>query len=74
MSLNAAIGDGVALIGYTMWGPIDLISVGTGELKKRYGFIDVGQDNDGQGSLKRTLKKSFSWYKQVRASNGSQLA
>ena len=33
--------DGVDLMGYTPWGCIDLISNGTGEMKKRYGFIYV---------------------------------
>lgn len=65
--------DGVDLMGYTMWGPIDLVSAGTGEMKKRYGFIYVDRDNQGNGSLNRTKKKSFDWYKQVIASNGENL-
>ncbi|MGX7235277.1 6-phospho-beta-glucosidase [Enterococcus italicus] len=66
--------DGVDLIGYTTWGCIDLVSAGTGEMKKRYGFIYVDRDNEGNGTLKRTKKKSFDWYKQVIASNGENLA
>jgi 6-phospho-beta-glucosidase len=73
ITMNEAIEDGVDLIGYTMWGCIDLISAGTGEMKKRYGFIHVNKENDGSGDLKRTKKKSFDWYKQVIASNGEQL-
>lgn len=65
--------DGVDLMGYTSWGCIDLISAGTGEMKKRYGFIYVDRDNEGNGSLKRTKKKSFDWYKNVIATNGEQL-
>ena len=65
--------DGVDLLGYTMWGPIDLISASTGEMKKRYGFIYVDRNNDGSGSLKRYRKDSFYWYKQVIASNGEEL-
>lgn len=65
--------DGVNLIGYTPWGCIDLVSAGTGEMKKRYGFIYVDMDDEGQGTLKRTKKKSFNWYKQVIASNGENL-
>lgn len=65
--------DGVELWGYTTWGCIDLVSAGTGEMKKRYGFIYVDRDNDGNGTLKRTKKKSFDWYKQVIASNGADL-
>lgn len=65
--------DGVDLIGYTTWGPIDLVSAGTGEMKKRYGFIYVDRDNYGKGTLRRTKKKSFDWYKKVIASNGEDL-
>lgn len=65
--------DFVDLIGYTTWGPIDIISVGTGEMKKRYGFIYVDKDDRGNGSLKRSKKKSFNWYKEVIASNGENL-
>ena len=62
--------DDVDVIGYTTWGCIDLISVGTGEMKKRYGFIYVDKDDEGKGTLKRSRKKSFGWYKKVIASNG----
>lgn len=65
--------DGVGLLGYTTWGPIDLVSAGTGEMEKRYGFIYVDRDNRGNGSLRRTKKKSFDWYKKVIASNGEDL-
>lgn len=65
--------DGVDLMGYTSWGPIDLVSASTGEMKKRYGFIYVDKDNAGNGTLKRTKKKSFDWYKKVIASNGEVL-
>ena len=65
--------DGVDLIGYTPWGWIDLVSASSGEMKKRYGFVYVDKDNDGQGTLKRIPKKSFSWYKKVIASNGEDL-
>ena len=65
--------DGVDLIGYTPWGCIDLVSAGTGEMKKRYGFIYVDMDDHGNGTLARKKKKSFDWYKEVIASNGEQL-
>ena len=65
--------DGVDLLGYTTWGPIDIVSASTGEMKKRYGFIYVDRDNEGNGSFKRTKKKSFEWYKKVIASNGKDL-
>lgn len=66
--------DGVDLLGYTTWGCIDLVSAGTGEMKKRYGFIYVDRDNEGNGTLKRSKKKSFYWYKKVIASNGEDLS
>lgn len=62
--------DDVDVIGYTCWGPIDIISVGTGEMRKRYGFIYVDKDDEGNGTLNRKEKKSFMWYKKVIASNG----
>lgn len=65
--------DGVDLIGYTPWGCIDLVSSGTGEMKKRYGFIYVDMDDHGNGSLNRIKKKSFYWYKKVIESNGEEL-
>lgn len=65
--------DGVDLLGYTTLGCIDLVSASTGEMKKRYGFIYVDKDNDGNGTLKRSKKKSFDWYKKVIASNGEDL-
>ncbi|WP_153979082.1 6-phospho-beta-glucosidase [Paenibacillus xylanilyticus] len=67
-----AIQDGVEIIGYTSWGPIDLVSAGTGEMKKRYGYIYVDRNNDGTGSLRRVKKKSFHWYKDVIATRGAQ--
>ena len=65
--------DGVELMGYTPWGCIDCISFTTGEMKKRYGFIYVDKDNDGNGTLKRSKKKSFEWYKKVISTNGEEL-
>ena len=72
-AMAAAIKDGVDLIGYTSWGCIDLISMSTGEMKKRYGFIYVDLDNQGKGSGKRIRKDSFYWYKKVIESNGEIL-
>ncbi len=71
--INAVEIDGVDLLGYTMWGPIDLVSASTGEMKKRYGFIYVNKKDDGSGDSKRSKKKSFNWYKQVIATNGKDL-
>lgn len=71
--MNNAIENGVDLIGYTPWGCIDLISAGSGEMKKRYGFIYVDMNDDGSGTLDRYRKDSFYWYKKVIASNGKDL-
>ncbi len=65
--------DGVDLMGYTPWGCIDLVSFTTGELRKRYGFIYVDKNDDGTGTLERSKKASFDWYKEVIASNGENL-
>ncbi|WP_143875567.1 family 1 glycosylhydrolase, partial [Oenococcus oeni] len=71
--IDAVQEDGVKVIGYTPWGCIDLVSAGTGQMSKRYGFIYVDKDDQGKGSLKRLKKDSFFWYQQVIQSNGSQL-
>lgn len=68
-----AVDDGVDLLGYTSWGCIDLVSAGSGEMKKRYGFIYVDLDNEGNGTGKRYKKKSFNWYKKVIETNGEAL-
>lgn len=65
--------DGVDIMGYTPWGCIDCVSFTTGEMKKRYGFIYVDKDNEGNGTLKRKKKKSFDWYKTVIKTNGEKL-
>lgn len=65
--------DGVELLGYTTWGCIDLVAASTGQMSKRYGFIYVDRDDEGKGTLNRTKKKSFEWYKKVIASNGEEL-
>ncbi|MCV9886737.1 glycoside hydrolase family 1 protein [Metabacillus halosaccharovorans] len=68
--MKNAIGDGVEIMGYTSWGPIDLVSASTAELRKRYGFIYVDRDSEGKGTNKRYKKKSFEWYKNVISTNG----
>lgn len=68
-----AIADGVELMGYTSWGCIDLVSAGTGQYSKRYGFIYVDKHDDGSGTFERKRKKSFYWYKDVIANNGESL-
>jgi len=65
--------DGVDLMGYTSWGCIDLVSAGSGQMAKRYGFVYVDMDDEGRGTLERTPKDSFWWYKRVIATNGENL-
>lgn len=68
--LKEAIADGCDVIGYLWWGPIDIVSAGTGELKKRYGFIYVDRNNDGEGTMARSKKESFDYFKALIESNG----
>ena len=56
-----------------MWGPIDLVSATTGEMKKRYGFIYVDKHDDGSGDLSRHKKDSFYWYKHIIETQGEEL-
>jgi 6-phospho-beta-glucosidase len=73
VAMEGALEDGVDLMGYTPWGCIDLVSASTGEMSKRYGFIYVDLDDEGNGTLSRMPKKSFNWYKNVIATNGVEL-
>ena len=69
-AMAEAISDGVDLMGYTWWGPIDIVSAGTGQFAKRYGFIYVDKHDDGTGDLHRVRKDSFFDYQRIIASNG----
>ena len=74
VQVREAVADGVDVMGYTWWGPIDVVSASTSQLSKRYGFIYVDRNDDGSGSLTRYRKKSFDWYRELIASNGATLA
>ena len=71
--LKRCIDEGIDIRGYTTWAPIDLVSNGTGEMAKRYGFIYVDKHDDGTGTLKRSKKDSFYWYRKVIMSNGEDI-
>lgn len=71
--MEKAVREGVPLIGYLLWAPIDIISSSTGEMKKRYGLIYVDKQDDGSGTLARMKKDSFYWYQKVIATNGDTL-
>ena len=68
-----AIEDGCNVMGYLWWGPIDVVSAGTGEMKKRYGFVYVDRFNDGHGTLERKLKDSYEEYKEIIETNGDSI-
>lgn len=71
--MKEAIKDGVQLMGYLTWAPIDLVSFSTSQMSKRYGFVYVDLDDNGNGTMKRIPKDSFYWYKKVIATNGENL-
>ncbi|PKA31304.1 6-phospho-beta-glucosidase [Cedecea lapagei] len=73
VQVREAMEDGVEVMGYTSWGPIDLVSASKAELSKRYGFIYVDRDDNGNGTLARSRKKSFYWYKEVISTKGASL-
>lgn len=73
VQVREAIEDGVEVLGYTCWGPIDLVSASKAEFSKCYGFIYVDRDDQGNGTLARTRKKSFYWYQNVIKTHGESL-
>ena len=73
LQVHEALLDGVEILGYTSWAPIDLVSNSECQMEKRYGFIYVDRNDQGQGSLKRYKKDSFDWYKEVIETNGQKL-
>ena len=74
-ALEATISeDNGPVMGYMPWSALDLIALSTGNVEKRYGFIYVDVDNEGNGSYDRIPKDSFAWYKKVIATNGEDMA
>lgn len=73
VQVREALKDGCDIMGYLYWGPIDVVSAGTGEMRKRYGFVYVDRFNDGHGTLERSKKDSYDWYKKIIESNGAAL-
>ncbi|GEO58895.1 glycoside hydrolase family 1 protein [Companilactobacillus bobalius] len=68
-----AIKDGADIFAYCSWAPFDIVSAGTAEMKKRYGFIYVNYDDEGNGNGALIPKDSFYWYRDVIDSNGSMI-
>lgn len=73
-AIKDALDDGCDVIGYTPWGCIDLVSCGDCQMTKRYGFIYVDADDEGNGTYNRYRKDSFYWYKKVIERNGEDLS
>ena len=71
--MKEAIDEGVECMGYTSWACIDLVSAGSNQMSKRYGFIYVDCDDENKGTYARSRKKSFYWYKDIIESNGENL-
>ena len=72
-ALKMAINDGCDIRGYTWWGPIDVVSSGTSEMSKRYGFVYVDQDDECKGPHKRYQKDSYYYYKHIIETDGDEL-
>jgi len=72
-AMREAVADGVDVIGFFPWGPIDIVSCSSSEMSKRYGFVHVDLDDQGRGSGVRRPKDSYDWYARVVASNGADL-
>lgn len=72
-AMREAIRDGVDIMGYTWWGPIDIVGAGTFQMSKRYGFIYVDRDDEGNGTLARSKKDSFWYYQHLIETNGAVL-
>ena len=72
--MGLAIADGVEVLGYTMWGPIDMIKFRDlrDEQTVRI-YLRRNQDDYGNGTLKRYRKDSFFWYQNVIRTNGAEL-
>lgn len=71
--VKKAMEDGVEVMGFLSWAPIDLVSAASGQMSKRYGFIYVDLDDEGKGSLKRIKKDSFYWYRDVIKNQGRNI-
>lgn len=73
LALRRAVYDGVDVFAYCSWAPFDIVSAGTAEMSKRYGYIYVDYDDFGNGSGELYRKDSFYWYQEVIAQNGNNL-
>ncbi len=74
IQIGQAIKDGVDVLGYLVWSPIDLVSATGHDMNKRYGMIYVDLDNYGNGTKQRYKKQSFYWYKELIENNGNNIS
>lgn len=72
-AVRRAIEEGVDVMGFLVWGCIDVPSASLAEMSKRYGLVYVDADDYGRGTYRRQRKDSFFWYQKVIASNGEDL-
>lgn len=72
-AIARAMDDGVDVRAYLMWGCIDIVSASTGEMRKRYGFVYVDRDDEGNGSFERYRKDSFWWYQRLISTRGASI-
>lgn len=70
--IQAAMTDGVQVLGYCSWSFTDLLSWLNG-YQKRYGFVYVDRDETSERTLNRYKKDSFYWYQKVIQTNGDYL-
>ena len=73
LELLQLVSKASTLEGFLVNNESDLVSLSTGEMKKRYGFVYVDMDDRGNGSLARIKKDSFYWVQDVTKSHGENL-
>ena len=72
-AMRRAVDEGVNVAGYLVWSGIDIVSASSNERSKRYGFVHVDLDDEGNGSGARVRKDSYEYFRKVVASNGVEL-
>lgn len=71
--LKECTDEGVEIISFLAWAPIDIVSSSSLEMSKRYGFIYVDLDDLHNGSGERFPKDSYKWYQEVINTHGESL-
>ncbi|MGC3995533.1 MAG: glycoside hydrolase family 1 protein [Propionicimonas sp.] len=69
-AMRRAVAQGVNVAGYLVWSGIDIVSASSNERTKRYGFVYVDLDDQGNGTARRIPKDSYDYFRQVATSNG----